>query len=86
MEKSDLRLLVSTGDRVVAENIKNLLEDFNINTMLVSDNPASSYMSSYFGFNPAETIEIMININDYQQALQIINESPYREFVDQNLA
>jgi hypothetical protein len=84
--ENDTRLLVSTGARVVAENIKNFLEKFDIYTILVSDNPASSYMSTYFGFNPTETIDIKISNSDFQRAIEILNESPYKEFIDQNLA
>lgn len=80
--KNDLRLLVSTGDRVITENIKNLLEESDIFTLLVSDNPASSYLNTYFGINPAETIDIKISNNDFQRAIEIINESPYKEFID----
>ena len=82
MEKNDLRLLVSIGDRGIAKEIKSVLEEFEIYTMLVSDNPASSYMSTYFGFNPTESIDIQINKNDYQRAIEILNESPYKELVN----
>ena len=82
MINSDLRLLASTGDRGIAEEIKSFLEELEIYTMLVSDNPASSYMSSYFGFNPSESIDIQINKNDYQRAIEILNESPYKKIVD----
>ena len=82
MEKNDLRLLVSIGDRGIAEEIKSLLEEFEIYTMLVSDNPASSYMSTYFWFNPTESIDIQINKNYYQRAIEILNKSPYEELVN----
>lgn len=82
MENIDLRILVSLGDRGIAEEIKGVLEEFEIFTMLVSDNPASSYISIYFGFNPTENIDIQINKNDYQRAIEILNESPYKELVD----
>jgi len=52
MEKNDLRLLLSIEDRVIAEDIQNMLEESEIYTMLVSDNPASSVLSSYMGLNP----------------------------------
>jgi len=85
MEKNDLRLLASITDRVIAENIKSFLEEFEIYTLLVSDNPASSYMSTYFGFNPLESIDIQININDYHRAVEILNDSPYKEFISNTL-
>jgi len=82
MEKNDLRLLFSVEDRGIAEEIKSVLEEFEIYTMLVSDNPASSYMTTYFGFNPTESFDIQINKNDYQRAIEILNESPYKELVN----
>lgn len=83
MENNHLRLLFSTGDRGFAEEIKCFLEEFEINTMLVSDNPASSYMVTYFGLNPTESIDIQINENDYQRTIEILNDSPYKELISQ---
>ena len=82
MEKNDLRLLLSIEDRVLAEDIQRLLEESDIYTMLVSDNPASSALSSYMGSNPTENIDIQINIDDYQRAVEILTDSPYKELVD----
>ena len=82
MENNDLRLLLSIEDRVIAEDIQNMLEESEIYTMLVSDNPASSIMTTYTGFNPTESIGIQINKNDYQRAIEILIDSPYKELVD----
>jgi len=82
MEKNDLRLLLSIEDRVIAEDIQNMLEESEIYTMLVSDNPASSVLSSYMGLNPTESIDIQINKEDYQRAIEILIDSPYKELVD----
>jgi len=82
MEKNDLRLLLSIEVRVLAEDIQSLLEESDIYTMLVSDNPASSALSSYMGSNPTENIDIQINIDDYQRAVEILTDSPYKELVD----
>ncbi len=82
MMNNDLRLLVSVEDRVIAEDIQNILEKFEIYVLLVSDNPASSYMSTYFGFNPAENIDIQVNKNDYQRAIEILNNSAYKELLN----
>ena len=65
MEKNDLRILMSVEDRVIAEDIQNILEESEIYTMLVSDNPASSILITYTGLNPGEMIAIQINKNDY---------------------
>jgi len=82
METNDLRLLVSIDDRIIAEDIQSILEESDIYTMLVSDNPASSVMSSYMGSNPTESIDIQINTEDYQRAIEILIDSPYKELVD----
>ncbi len=82
MQNDDLRLLASIEDRVIAEDIQSILEKFEIYVLLVSDNPASSYMSTYFGFNPAESIDIQITKDDYQRAVQIFNNSAYKELVN----
>ncbi|MDD4969217.1 MAG: DUF2007 domain-containing protein [Paludibacter sp.] len=82
MDKNDLRLLLSIEDRVIAEDIQYLLEEYEIYTMLVSDNPASSALGSYMGSNPTESIDIQINIDDYQRAIDLLTDSPYKELVD----
>ena len=82
MEKNDLRLLLSIEDRVIAEDIQNMLEEFEIYTMLVSDNPASSILTTYLGLNPVESVEIQINKEDYDRAIEILIDSPYKELLD----
>jgi len=82
MEKNDLRILLSIDDRFIAEDIQRFLEESDIYTMLVSDNPASSVLSSYMGLNPTENIDIQINIEDYQRAIEILSDSPYKELVE----
>jgi len=82
MEKNDLRLLISIEDRIIAEDIQNILEESEIYTMLVSDNPASSILTTYTGLNQIERIDIQINKNDYQRAIEIIIDSPYKELLD----
>lgn len=82
MENNDLKLLVSVEDRIVAEDIQSVLEESGVYTMLVSDNPASSVLSAYLGSTLNEGIEILINRDDYEHAIEILNESPYKELVD----
>jgi len=82
MKENDLRLLLSIDDRVIAEDIQATLEEYEIYTMLVSDNPASSVLSSYMGLNPIETVEIQINKNDYQRAVEILNNSDFKELLN----
>ena len=75
MKTNDLRVLLSTEDRVIAENIQSILEEHDIYTMLVSDNPASSVIGIYMGSSAIETIDIQINNEDYQRAIEILNEN-----------
>lgn len=82
MDKNDLKRLISIQDRVIAEDIQNILEESEIFTLLVSDNPATSILNTYMGFNPMESIDIQININDYQRAIDILKVSPYKELLD----
>jgi hypothetical protein len=75
MKTNDLRVLLSTEDRVTAEDIQSILEEHDIYTMLVSDNPASSVIGIYMGSSAMETIDIQINEEDYQRAIEILNEN-----------
>ena len=81
-KKNDLRLLISIEDRVIAEDIQNILEESEIYTMLVSDNPASSILTTYTGLNPVESIDIQINKEDYERAIEILIDSSYKELLD----
>ena len=82
MKENDLRLLLSIDDRIIAEDIQAMLEEYEIYTMLVSDNPASSVLGSYTGLNPIETVEIQINKDDYQRAVEILNNSDFKELLN----
>ena len=79
MKTNDLRVLLSTEDRVIAEDIQSILEEHDIYTMLVSDNPASSVIGIYMGSSAMETIDIQINEEDYQRAVEILNDNPELE-------
>ena len=82
MENNDLRLLISIDDRIIAEDIQYILEEHEIYCMLVSDNPASSILTTYTGFNSIESIDIQINKNDYQRAVEILNNSDFKELLN----
>jgi hypothetical protein len=81
MGTNDIMRLLSIEDRGIAEEIKDLLEESEIYTMLVTDNPASSFLNTYFGLNPIESLDLQINKSDYQRAIEILNESPYKDLV-----
>ena len=79
--ENDSTILLETADMVTAEDIKDLLEGSQIYSILVSDNPASSVLNVYSGFNPTENVSIRINIKDYQQAVDVIKNSVYKDLL-----
>ncbi|MBN1651870.1 MAG: DUF2007 domain-containing protein [Bacteroidales bacterium] len=81
MDKNEIVRLLSIDDRILAEDIQRLLDESGIYTLLVSDNPASSVMNAYTGLNAIERIEIQINKLDYQQAIEALHQSPYKDLV-----
>jgi len=81
MMNEELKLLLTIDDRIIAEDIQNLLEESEIFTILVSDNPASSILTTYSGLNPVESIEIQINSKDYDQAIKILIDSSYKDLL-----
>lgn len=81
MKTNDLKLLLTIEDRIIAEDIQSILEEHEIYTILDSDNPASSIISLYSGLNPIESISIKINVQDFQRAIEILAESPYKELI-----
>lgn len=70
--ENDSTILLETPDMVIAEYIKDLLEGSQIYSILVSDNPASSVLNVYSGFNPTENVSIRVNLKDYQKAVELI--------------
>lgn len=81
MTKNDTKVLLSTSDRIMAEQIQILLEASEIYTVLVSENPASSVMGAFLGSNPFETIHLEVSKSDYQKAIEILSDSPFKEHI-----
>lgn len=79
--ENDLTILLEINDMIIAEDIQRVLEDSQIYSVLVSDNPASSVLNVYSGFNTIENVSIQINKNDYQKAVEIINNSAYKDLL-----
>ena len=77
----DLTSLIEIDDRIIAEDIQRVLEDSQIFSLLVSDNPASSVINVYSGLNPTENITIQINQKDYQKAIEILKNSTYKDLL-----
>lgn len=79
--ENDTRILLKTDDRIMAEDIKSLLEESAIYTLIRSDNPASSIMGAYMGSRPAEGLSMFVNLDEYEKAREIIANSPFAEVV-----
>jgi hypothetical protein len=81
MSTSDTKLLFTINDRLVAEEIQRLLEESEIYSMLVSDNPASSALNAFMGSNPMETVALIVNIADYKKAVEIVSKTQFIELI-----
>jgi len=82
METNDLKTLLTIDDRIIAEEIQHILEEHDIYTLFFSDNAAASIISTYSGLNPIESIDIKITTLDYQKAIDILLESPFKELIN----
>ena len=79
--KNNITTLLQVDDMGVAKEIQALLEESDISCLLVSDNPASSIINVYGGFNPAENVTIQVNESDFQAAADIIGNSFYKDLL-----
>ena len=77
MTENDLIILLEVNDRIIVENIQQILEESGIFSLMASDNPASSLLNIYSGLNPFENILIKVHKDDYQRAVEIINNIQY---------
>jgi hypothetical protein len=76
------RILFKTTDRGLAEEVQEFLDENDIYTMISSDNPSSSVLTAYTGFNPFEEISMLVNELDHERAVEILNNSPYEELIN----
>lgn len=77
---NDTQALLKTDDRIMAEDIKSLLEESEIYSLLRSDNAAGSIMTAYVG-SALEGITIIVNTDEYLKAKEIIQNSPFVDVV-----
>lgn len=82
MAGNDTRILATIEDRITAEDMQRILEEASIYTMLESDNPASSALNAYTGSHPAETVKLVVNINDFDKAKEVLSNSPYIDLIE----
>jgi hypothetical protein len=79
--ENDLKILLETDDRVIAEDIQRILEESGIYSILNSDNAASSILSIYSGLNAGENIILRVNNNDFPKALEVLSRSQYKNLL-----
>lgn len=82
MKKEDTKPLLTINDRIILEDIQRILEESNIFCVVVSDNPASSAISSFMGSSPSENLDLMVSIKDYNKAVEILSESQYKDLIN----
>ena len=82
MKKEDSKLLLTIDDRIIIEEIQRILEDSNIFSVVLSDNPASSAMNSFMGSSPLENLDLIVNIEDYDKAVEILSKSQYKDLIN----
>ncbi len=82
MKKEDSKLLLTIDDRIIIEEIQRILEDSNIYSVVVSDNPASSAINSIMGSSPLENLDLIVNIEDYDKAVEILSKSQYEDLIN----
>ncbi len=82
MKKEDSKLLLTIDDRIIIEEIQRILEDSNIFSVVLSDNPASSAMNSFMGSPPLENLDLIVNIEDYDKAVEILSKSQYEDLIN----
>lgn len=82
MKNKDTKELLIFGEKLIAEEVQRFLESYEIYTLLLSDNPASSVMGSFMGSGMPETIRMYVNKDDYDKAIKVLNDSPYKELLN----
>ena len=82
MRKEDSKLLLTIDDRIIIEEIQRILEDSNIYCVVVSDNPASSAINSFMGSTPSENLDLILNIEDFDNAVDILSKSQYKDLIN----
>ena len=81
MAQDEIKKLVQIPDRVIAEEIKRILEEEGIYSLLQSDNPASSVVKTYLGSATNDLITLSVNTIDFSNAVQIIEKHGYEDFL-----
>ncbi len=81
MTNTEIVPLAQLNNKLIAEEIKRILEDSGIYVILESDNPASSVMNVYFGSAANDHITIKVVEDIYKDAVEIIKKNGYENFL-----
>lgn len=81
MSKEGSKLLLTIDDRIIIEEIQRILEDSNIFCVVISDHPASSAINSLMGSSPSESLDLIVNIEDYKNAVEIVSKTQYKDLM-----
>ncbi len=81
MSNQEIKSLLQVNDKVIAEEIKRILEESGIYSLLDSANPASSFNSVYMGSVASDDITIKVNEDDYLKAVEIAEEHGYKDLL-----
>ncbi len=80
--KNDIITLLHIDNRPLGEEIQRILENENIYSLLESENPASSFISTSMGANSFyESMQIKVTSADYEKAHKLISKSAYKELL-----
>jgi len=79
--ENEIVVLLKIDDRIIAEDIQNLLDEEQVYTILESENPASSVLNITTGFNINENIKLRVNNLDLEKAKQILLNSQYKDLI-----
>ncbi len=81
MTEEVIKPLFQISDKVIAEEVKRILEEEGIFSLLSSDDPAESVMNTYFGSAFKGNYTLQVNGDDYLKARTITEESGYGDFL-----
>ncbi|WP_075590406.1 putative signal transducing protein [Labilibacter marinus] len=78
---TDIKPLLQISDKIIAEEIKRILEEAGIFSLLESSNPASSFINTYIGSAAQDDITISVTLTDYAKASEVIKEHGYKDLM-----
>ncbi len=79
--KDEVLVLLMADNMMVAQDIRQYLEEEGVYTLIESDNPASSVMNVYTGMNAIESISIKIVASEFERAIELLEASPFSDYI-----